>query len=250
MLDALIFSDVHLGSSNCLARRVRRLLERVAAGELATQRLIVNGDLFDSLDFRRLTRSHWKVLSLLRKLSDHLEIIWLVGNHDGSADVVSHLLGVRVMDEYVLESGDRRILVLHGHAFDQFLDKHPILTWLGDCVYALLQWLDKTHAVAKWAKHGSKTFLRCAKQIEEGAVERARKLGCAAVCCGHTHVACVREDRDVTYYNGGCWTELPCHYLTVRDGVIGVHAFEPEAVPEVEAEVEAETETTPVAAGS
>jgi UDP-2,3-diacylglucosamine pyrophosphatase LpxH len=250
MLDALIVSDVHLGSGNCEARRLRRLLERVADGEPATRRLIVNGDLFDSLDFRRLTRSHWKILSLLRKLSDHLEIIWLVGNHDGSADVVSHLLGVQVMDEYVLESGDRRILVLHGHAFDQFLDKHPILTWLGDCVYAFLQWMDRTHAVAKWAKHGSKTFLRCAKQIEEGAVERARRRGCAAVCCGHTHAPCIREDRPVAYYNGGCWTELPCHYLTVCDGAVRLHAFEPEAVPVPEAEVEAETESAPMGAAS
>ena len=63
------------------------------------ERLILNGDVFDSIDFRRLKKSHWKVLSLLRKLSDELEIIWLCGNHDGSAEVVSHLLG-----DYLLQT--------------------------------------------------------------------------------------------------------------------------------------------------
>src|SRR5215471_14460211 len=96
MLDAVILSDLHLGSGNCQARRLRELLQRIDDGELSTQRLILNGDVFDSIDFRRLRKDHWAVLSLLRKLSDRVEIIWLAGNHDGSAEIVSHLLGVRV----------------------------------------------------------------------------------------------------------------------------------------------------------
>jgi UDP-2,3-diacylglucosamine pyrophosphatase LpxH len=230
MLDALILSDVHLGSSNCQAKQLRHLLQRIGEGEIPVRRLILNGDLFDSLDFRRLNSSHWKVLSQLRKLSSHVEVIWLVGNHDGSADIVSHLLGVSVRDDYVLESGDQKLLVLHGHVFDQFLDKHPILTWMADCLYAFLQWIDRTHTIAKRAKHSSKTFLRCAKQIEEGAAEMARKRGCTAVCCGHTHSPCVRVDQAVPYYNSGCWTELPCTYLTVHEGVVRLHTDRPVAV--------------------
>src|SRR5262249_37188968 len=183
MLDAVILSDIHLGSDNCQAKRVVRLLERIVEGEVVTPRLILNGDMFDSIDFRRLHKAHWKVLSLLRKLSDQVEIIWLCGNHDGSAEIVSHLLGVKVMDDYVLESGGRQILILHGHVFDEFLDNHPVLTWLGDCIYFFLQWVDRTHYFAKLAKRGSKTFLRCAKKIEERAIEMARRKGCVAVCC-------------------------------------------------------------------
>jgi UDP-2,3-diacylglucosamine pyrophosphatase LpxH len=227
MLDAVILSDIHLGSDNCQAKKVVELLERIADGELVTDRVILNGDVFDSIDFRRLSKHHWKVLSLIRKLSDHVEIIWLCGNHDGSAEIVSHLLGVTVKDEFILASGSRRILVLHGHVFDEFLDSHPVLTWLADRVYEFLQWVDSSHSVAKLAKHGSKTFLRCAKKIEESSIEHARRLGCEAVCCGHTHaaVALAREASEVSYYNSGCWTELPCHYLTVRDGVVELHPF-------------------------
>ena len=225
MLDAIILSDLHLGSDNCQAKNIVRLLERVVGGGIQVSRLILNGDVFDSIDFRRLNKNHWKVLSLIRKLSDEIEIIWLCGNHDGSAEIVSHLLGVTVMDEYWLDSGDQRILILHGHVFDEFLDNHPVLTWLADCVYGFLQWIDRTHYFAKLAKRGSKTFLRSAKKIEDGAVDLARRKGCTAVCCGHTHVAVARTEQSVAYFNSGCWTELPCSYLTVREGKVRLHAF-------------------------
>jgi UDP-2,3-diacylglucosamine pyrophosphatase LpxH len=204
------------------------LLERVAQGDLPTARLILNGDVFDSIDFRRLTRQHWKVLSLLRRLSDSVEIIWLAGNHDGPAEVFSHLLGVSVRDDYVLPSAGQRILVLHGHVFDEFIDTHPVLTWLADLLYGVLQRLDRTHSFAKWAKHGSKTFLRCARKIEDGAVALARRRGCTAVCCGHTHSPAAHTDQAVPYFNSGSWTELPCTYLTVAGGVIRLHDFTPE----------------------
>jgi UDP-2,3-diacylglucosamine pyrophosphatase LpxH len=229
MYDAVILSDLHLGSDNCQARALCRLLEQIADEELLTARLILNGDVFQSIDFRRLKKHHWKVLSLLRKLSDRLEIIWIGGNHDGPAEVVSHLLGVTVEEEYTLRSGGRSILVLHGHAFDEFIDNHPVLTFLADCVYGLLQRLDRTHAVARLAKKSSKTFLRCARAVQERATAYARRRGFAAVCCGHTHAAQEIRTGDVHYFNSGCWTELPCTYLSVAEGDVALHVFDPEA---------------------
>jgi UDP-2,3-diacylglucosamine pyrophosphatase LpxH len=227
VFDAIVLSDIHLGSNNCQAKSLVRFLEKVADEEIVTSRLVLNGDVFDSIDFRRLNKNHWKVLSLIRKLSDRIDIIWVSGNHDGSPDLISHLLGVTVKDDSVLKSGGRDILFLHGHRFDDFIDAHPILTWVGDCIYLFLQWLDKTHSFAKLAKKGSKTFLRCAQKIEEGAIEYARKKGCDTVCCGHTHHAVAKSDLPIAYYNSGCWTELPCTYLTVREGQVELHSFGP-----------------------
>ncbi|HTU16520.1 MAG TPA: UDP-2,3-diacylglucosamine diphosphatase [Gemmataceae bacterium] len=225
MFDAIVLSDIHLGSSNCQAKNLTRFLEKLADEEITTARLVLNGDVFDSIDFRRLNKSHWKVLSLIRKLSDRMDIIWICGNHDGDPDVISHLLGVTVKDEAVLTSGGRKVLFMHGHLFDDFIDAHPILTWIGDCIYLLLQKIDKSHSFAKLAKKGSKTFLRCARKIEEGAVEHARRKGCDVVCCGHTHHAVAKCGPPVAYYNSGCWTELPCTYLTVCDGKVELHSF-------------------------
>jgi UDP-2,3-diacylglucosamine pyrophosphatase LpxH len=232
MHDAIIISDIHLGADNCQAKRLCHLLECLVDGELETSKLILNGDVFDSIDFRRLKKSHWKVLSLIRKLSDRMETIWLCGNHDGSAEIISHLLGTIVMDEYVLHSGGRKLLVLHGHRFDEFLDAHPFITWIADQIYFLLQRIDSTHRFAKYAKKSSKTFLRCAQVIEEKSVEYARRKGCWAVCCGHTHAPAAKYGQPVPYFNSGCWTEWPGTYLTVSEGCVELRHFTCDVIEE------------------
>jgi UDP-2,3-diacylglucosamine pyrophosphatase LpxH len=165
------------------------------------------------------------VLSLIRKLSDRIDIIWLCGNHDASAEIFSNLLGTTVMDEYVLHSGDRDILVLHGHIFDEFLDAHPWVSLISDMAYWLLLRIDTTHTIARFAKKTSKKFLRCSDKIEQGAIDHARQKKCTAVCCGHTHHPVSKPDQDTAYFNSGCWTESPCHYLAVHDGIVELRSF-------------------------
>ena len=228
MYDAVVISDIHLGSANCQAKALVRFLEEIRRGPLATRRLVLNGDVFDSIDFRRLKKHHWNVLSELRKLSDEVEITWLNGNHDGPADIVSHLLGVEVSEELVVESGGRRVLFLHGHRFDEFISRYPLFTRFADKCYQLLQWLDRTHRFAKMAKRRSKSFLRNTEKIEAGALRYAERIGCDAVCCGHTHLPRASEGGPVEYFNSGSWTEKPCHFLTLKDGAVEVHAYETE----------------------
>jgi UDP-2,3-diacylglucosamine pyrophosphatase LpxH len=238
MLDAVVISDIHLGSENCQARSLVDLLESIRRGELPTRRLILNGDVFDSIDFRRLHKHHWKVLSTLRKLSDEIEITWINGNHDGPAELVSHLLGVACSDEIIIYSGGRSFLFLHGHRFDEFITRYPLLTWIADRIYQVLQRIDKSHAFAKFAKRRSKTFLRCNEKIRRDAIQYAARRGCDAVCCGHTHQALADRTGDVHYFNSGCWTEKPCSYLTIADGDVELCLHEDRMVePELEAAV-------------
>jgi len=220
LLDAVIVSDIHLGADNCEAKPLANLLEAILAGDIATRSLIINGDVFDSIDFRRLRKTHWKILSLIRHLSDKIEVVWIAGNHDGSADIISHLLGVDVVNEYLLVSGGRKMLILHGHQFDDFIDDHPVLTWLADGIYWALQQIDRTHYVARLAKRRSKIFVHAVEKIERGALALAKQRGCQAVICGHTHHSAARESGPVHYYNSGCWTERPSAYLTVCNGVV------------------------------
>ena len=125
--------------------------------------------------------------------------------------------------------------MLHGHRFDEFIDNHPILTFAADCVYSFLQKLDRDHYWAKLAKKSSKTFLRCTRVIEEKSRQYAADLGCTAVCCGHTHVATVNRSGPVHYFNSGCWTEVPCHYLTVQEGHVELESFRTGEVSESDA---------------
>jgi UDP-2,3-diacylglucosamine pyrophosphatase LpxH len=213
MLDAIILSDIHLGSTSCQADAVAEFLEDLPA----TRRLIVNGDLLEGTEYR-LTKKHWRVLSRLRKLSDRLELLWVRGNHDPDADDLAHLLGADYVAEHVFPSGGRDILCVHGDAWDSFLTDHPVISVAADWVYLGLQRMSRRLALS--AKRRSKTHVRCARKVEEGAIAHAGKQGCAVVCCGHTHHAEVRPGDPVSYYNSGCWTETSCTYLAVAAGAV------------------------------
>lgn len=222
MYDAIVVSDFHLGSDVCQAKKLNRFLDLIDSGELPTKELILNGDVFDSWDFRRLCKQHWKVLSGVRKISDKIKVIWVNGNHDGPAEIVSHLLGVHVVEEYIFRSGEKTVMALHGHQFDNFITDHPFLTYLADFFYYLLQKLDPSYYWARRAKKASKTFLRCSQKVEDEARKYSKKKNCDTVCCGHTHM----EVASPGYYNSGCWTELPCNYLTFFEGEIKLCSFE------------------------
>ena len=233
MHDAIILSDLHLGSAVCRADALRSFLESIHAGELTAERLILNGDVFDGYDLRRLRPSHWEVLAMIRDLSLRMDVVWLCGNHDGPADRASQILGTPVETEYVFRSGTDRVMVLHGDLFDDFIAAHPRFTHVADWFYRGLQRVDPTHVLARIAKHRSKVFLRATGKIAASAIEYAEANGCDVVCCGHTHFPVSREARGVRYYNSGCWTETPCHYLTVLDGEVRTHAVEPTRKVEV-----------------
>lgn len=225
--DAIIISDLHLGSRICQERAILEFLKRIEHGELATRHLVLNGDVFDSIDFRRLKKSHWKILSIIRKLSGTIRITWISGNHDGPAEIISQLLGVEVLEECLLTSGSRSILVLHGHRFDDFIDTYPRVTLVADLLYRFLQRIDHSHRFARFAKSNSKIFLRCAEKIREKSISYARTMGADAVCCGHTHHAETATGNGVGYFNSGSWTELPCNYLCITEGHIQLETFVP-----------------------
>ena len=68
------------------------------------------------------------------------------------------------------------------------------------------------------------------EKIETQSIEYAKKLGCDAAA-GHTHVPVQRVGAD-RHFNSGCWTEKPCHYLSVRCGEIIVRQYEFADVPD------------------
>src|ERR1700744_5642705 len=121
--NTLILSDLHLGAETSHAREATRVLK-----ENRFERLILLGDIFADLNFGRLKKEHWKFLGFIRKLSNpkrNVEVVWVEGNHDhGLTDIMSHLVGVEVYQEYVWNYRGLRHLAVHGHQFDNFVVKN------------------------------------------------------------------------------------------------------------------------------
>ncbi len=214
MFDAILLSDLHLGAESCQVAPLQEFIDTLPP----TRKLILNGDVLENTEFR-LTKQHWRVLSQLRKLADQTEIVWVRGNHDYDAESVAHLIGAAFVPEYTFESGGRRVLCVHGDAWDRFLTDHPVITNIADWFYLRMQrW---SRRLANSAKRSSKTFLRCVDRVRAEAIEFGKVKHADVVVCGHTHFA---EEADLysfvspAYYNTGCWTDHHCHYLTVQDG--------------------------------
>ncbi len=218
MTEAIIISDIHLGSDICQSKKILNFLIDIEK-ENATKKLIINGDLFDSWDFRKLNKNHWKILSQIRKISKNIETIWISGNHDGPAEMVSHLLGVDFINEYCFAVGNKKILVLHGDIFDNFISKYPKLTKLADNCYRFLQKIDNSFYWSRLAKRSSKTFLRCSEQICCQAKNYARSKNYNVIICSHTHFATQNLDNDIEYYNTGCWTEKICNFISIDENI-------------------------------
>jgi UDP-2,3-diacylglucosamine pyrophosphatase LpxH len=213
--DCLIISDLHLGSDVCQAALLQEFLEWAVEN---TRELVINGDIFDDLNFRRLSRRHFACLKVIRRNSDRddLRLIWVRGNHDGPADVVGHVVGVEVLDEYEFRSDAIRLLILHGDQFDRFVNDYGLLTELAcGLFYYIQKWAP--HRAARFIRRVSKRWQRSSQLIREGAVRYSRSRGCRAIACGHTHLPGLETSQDVLYVNSGTWTEHPpCPFVAVK----------------------------------
>lgn len=226
--DCIVISDLHLGSRVCQAELLGAFLEWAVD---RTRELVINGDIFDDLNFKRLTRHHFACLKIIRRHSDRpdLKLVWIRGNHDGPADIVSHLVGVDILDEYIFENAQIRLLIIHGDQFDTFITHNPWLTSIACGFFFLIQRL-APHRTSRWIRRISKKWQRNSQLVERGAIEYARSIGCRYVTCGHTHLALTATIEGITYFNTGTWTEQPpCPFLAVQGGQIGLEYWPREA---------------------
>jgi len=223
--DTLILSDLHLGSEISRAEQATRMLR-----ENRFRRLILLGDIFSDLNFGRLTKPHWKFLGYIRKLSNPkrgIEVVWVEGNHDrGLSNIMSHLVGVKVYEEYEWEFEGCRHLAIHGHQFDRFAVNNLLLSTVGTLLHLQLQKLDfKGKRFSRFLDRLNARWLRLSEKVASGAILHARMRHADRVFCGHTHQAQFREREGVAYYNSGSWTDFPPTYITVDSEGVRIHQY-------------------------
>lgn len=217
-IDTLIISDIHLGDKSC---RAKELIETLNCYEF--KRLILNGDIFDGLNFKRLHTADWSVLSKIRKVSRKSEVVWITGNHDGAAVYLSELIGLKVYNKYVWRENGKKFLAIHGHQFDRFLSKNFIISSIAVSFYNLIKRIDtKNKTLSHWIKERNKTWLRLSEQVARGAVLYGRLLKADCVFCGHTHLVMQKQFGKIKYYNSGCWVETPSSYIAITGEKIDV----------------------------
>jgi len=225
--DTLILSDVHLGSEVSRAEDATQLLRQTQF-----RRLILLGDIFSDLNFRRLTKAHWRFLGYIRKLSNpkrRVEVVWVEGNHDrGLVDIMSHLVGVRVYQEYVWEYQGLRHLAIHGHQFDRFVVNNSLISAANSFVHLQIQRFDFTGKwFSRFVDRMGTRWLRLSSKVASGAMAHARLRQAGRVFCGHTHVALSRRDDDeIEYYNSGSWADSRGTYITIDAEGVRIHEYD------------------------
>ncbi len=223
-LDTIIVSDLHLGAEVSRARDAVEMLK-----QHRFRRLILLGDIFSDLNFRRLKKQHWQFLGHIRKLSNpkrNVEVVWVEGNHDqGLSTLMAHLVGVEVFQEYAWEFRGQKFLAVHGHQFDRFAVNNALLSNLGAFLFMQLQKLDfERKTFSRFLDRFNTAWLRMSPKVAAGALAFGKDRGADVVICGHTHEALEMQKDGVRYLNSGAWINARPTYITV--GAEGVQIRE------------------------
>jgi len=128
--------------------------------------------------------------------------------------------GVEVVEDAIHVTADgRRLLVIHGDAFDAVVMHARWLALLGDGAYTATLWLNRYFNTARrrlgypyWSlsaylKRRVKNAMQYIGSFADAVADEARRRGVEGVVCGHIHHAELREIGGILYCNSGDWVE-------------------------------------------
>ena len=223
----VVISDLHLGNPFSTAKKqVFLFLKQMASRGYD---ICINGDCLEiaQASFNKVA---FEVPELLRIIGDlrrrGREIYYVTGNHDIALEHFLEDWGVMKVAPFLnVMSGDSRIRIEHGHIYDPFFVKHPVLyetlTHLAGFllkvqprVYRLWiafeEWKSKLRAKKMGIKGEHPAF-------REAADELCRR-GFDYVVFGHTHhPGEISLKNGGTYFNPGSWM-LSTHYVLIENG--------------------------------
>ncbi|PIS40648.1 MAG: hypothetical protein COT26_02235 [Candidatus Kerfeldbacteria bacterium CG08_land_8_20_14_0_20_43_14] len=224
-IHTVLVSDLHLGSRISRSKDFYGFLEdfQVSKNHYGFSQIVLLGDIFDDLNFSKFGKFEWKIIGAIRKINDrrsNAKAIWIRGNHDEAlVDLMSHVAGVGVLDEFQWRIGEKQFLAMHGDQFDKWVINWPRLSRIPDWIFNFIQKVDgKYHHFSRFIKQKSKTWLHINEEVAQGVVKylKEKKITADAVFCGHTHIAEGFLQDGVMYYNTGSWTgEHAPTYITI-----------------------------------
>lgn len=231
---AVFISDTHLGTRGCRSDFLADFL-----GSISCDTLYLVGDIIDGW---RLKKSwywdshHDEVLRLiLRMARNGTDVVYIPGNHDEMfrtwLPMKLEIAGIRLCQDAVHVTADgRKLLVMHGDAFDSVVRYAKFLALLGDRAYALAlvvnRWFNALRrrlglpyrSLSAWLKRQVKGAVMAIDRFELALADEARRRGLDGVVCGHIHHAEMRQVNGIQYLNDGDWVESCTALVEHHDG--------------------------------
>jgi len=222
-LEAVVISDIHLGTYGCKAKQLIAYLKSISPDTL-----VLNGDIIDVWQFSKsyFPKSHFKVIRQILKLMENgTKVYYLAGNHD---EVMRRFVGLSLgnlflENKLILEMNGKKTWIFHGDVFDVVMHHSKWLAKLGAIGYGLLTLINRlvnTVLILLGQRKISlsrdiKTAVKSKKEIttrfEKTVSQLAIKKGYEYAICGHIHwpekKKLTRDSGSVTYLNSGDWVE-------------------------------------------
>jgi len=222
--EAVIISDIHLGTYGCHATELVSYLRSIEP-----KLLILNGDIIDIWQFRKryFPASHMQVIKeIFSMMSKGTKTVYITGNHDETLRRYSGLeMGnLQLVDKLVIDINGEKTWIFHGDVFDSTTKgSAKLIAKLGGHGYDMLillnraiNWLLKLFgkekmSLSKKVKNSVKKAVSWISDFEQTAAELAIENNYKNVICGHIHQPQIKqvttENGSVTYMNSGDWIE-------------------------------------------
>jgi len=236
---SVFISDLHLGSPGCKVDCLLDFLRNVESDTLYLVGDIVDGWRLDKKWF--WPDKHSEVVHrLFARANNGTEVIYLPGNHDESLRklIGRKVAGVKVRHDIIHQTADgRRLLVVHGDAFDNVVTEMKWLALVGSVAYdvALVanrwfnharRWLGLGYwPLSAFLKENVKAAVKFIDKYERCLAEEARRRQACGVICGHIHKPEMRTVDGVHYYNDGDWVESCSALVEHQDGRLELLAW-------------------------
>ncbi len=221
--DAVVISDVHLGTYGCHAEALLSYLKSIE-----TDHLILNGDIIDVWQFskRYWPKSHMMVIKhIVGLMGKGVRVTYITGNHDEMLRKFAgfELGSLVIVNKLTLKMRDGHAWFFHGDVFDVTMQHSKWLAKLGGKGYDLLILLNRAvnHisekagrgriSLSKRIKNSVKSAVSFIGNFEQLTADLASAKGYKYVACGHIHQPVIKEIRGekgtVVYMNSGDWVE-------------------------------------------
>jgi UDP-2,3-diacylglucosamine pyrophosphatase LpxH len=222
-IKSLFISDTHLGNKNARTDLILKVLKKYEFDNL-----FIIGDFIDMTAMKK--KFYWNtksstIIQKILKLSKSKNVIYLVGNHDyyvrSIIEEENIFLGkILICDEYIYETNNKRVLLVHGDCFDSFVKTNPILYSIGDFLYELSIKINGVLAyirgllgkeywsLSSYLKMRCKAVLKAITNYKESADNMLKEKGCDILIQGHTHSPEIND----RYINTGDFVES-CSYV-------------------------------------